>query len=323
LNSVKFLNSTLFKNNPLTEPLITYEEFLLFIATVVFLITAYMLLFVGERIIEHNTNQLNCKKLAAVVPRFFTRSTIVKLIFYIMGMRVLRYMINATVAPKLTRLGFSRADMANVDTVLFPAYFLISLLGIKKLLVEGRLMKLYHFMAFVCAVLVLLKYFIILDIQNNGAFWRAFCSYAVVLFIEKFAARPVYLASFVNTMAPIEIGSTFVALFVSIGVATQSVPTSMGLWLEDHIPVSYATFVLVPLSVQFIIIAATARYAIGLDSVSKEEFDVTKDNPPLEEINPLLRIERTPIVGEPGSISNLSFERETAANDARQRQTSQ
>jgi hypothetical protein len=270
LNSVKFLNRSLFKENPLTEPVITHKQFLLFMASMTLLIVLIILLFVGERIVEHNANQVSCQKLARVIPRFFSRIEMVKLIIYIVFMRVLRYMVNATIYPKLTRLGFSKADMANVDTVLFPAFFLISLCGLKKLMVEGGLMKLNHIMNCISAFLVLSKYFLIVDLEANNVPIRTFWLLASILFIERFSVRPVYLGGFINTIAPVEIGSTFVALFMSINVACQSVPTSMGLWLEDHLPLSYATFVLVPMSAQFLILAFTAKYAVNLDSTPKE-----------------------------------------------------
>ena len=271
LNSVKFLNRSLFKENPLTEPVVTHAQFLIFMATFTFIIVLTLLLFVGERIVEHNENKVTFKRLAKVAPRFFSRIAMVKLILYVISARVLRYIVNATIYPKMTKLGFSKADMANVDTVLFPIYFIVSFCGLKKFMVEGALMKLNHVMNSICALIVLCKYFLIIDLQANNVPMRTFCLLAFFMFVERFAVRPVYLAGFINTIAPVSIGSTFVALFTSINVACQSLPTSMGLWLEDHLPISYATFCIVPMSIQFLILACTTGYAFGLDQANKEE----------------------------------------------------
>lgn len=271
LNSVKFLNTHFFTEYPLAEPLVTYKHYMILMATFALLLSIGLLLFIGERVIEHNTTKLSCSKFSKIAPRFFTRAAMVKLILYIIGTRVFRFLVNATVYPKLSELKFSKANIANVDTVIFPVYFSISYFILKKLMIQGHMMKMNHIVNTICVFLCLLKYFIILDLQANHNQIRTFWTLATVLFIERFVNRPVYLLGFITTIAPLEIGSTFVGLFMSINIACQSYPTSLGVWLLGNLNVSYHLFALVPLGIQFTICGLTTKYALDLDGKDKEE----------------------------------------------------
>lgn len=276
LNSIKFLNKDLFKKKPLTPPLITHQQFMVFMASFTITVTLFLLIFIGERSFDEKDNKKACIQLGKIIPRFFKRPSMIKLFLYIVSMRVLRFTVGGTMLPKLSNLGFSKADLANIDTVTFPIFFLFSFLFLKRFMV-GRQMRMYHIMVILCTLILFFRYFILIDYDANRSYQRTFWSLAVFGFIEKFTARPVYLLGFISTIAPVDVGSTFVSLFMSISVSTQSLPNSFGLWLVNHLPVSYELFVLVPLSFQALIWLGTTAYAFSLDFINKELFDVTKD----------------------------------------------
>lgn len=296
LNSVKFLNKDLFKQKPLTEPLISHRDFMLFMATFTLVVVIVLLLFVGERSLEYNVNKESCEHLAKIVPRFFKRSAMTKLFIYIVAMRIFRFLVGGTMMPKLSNLGFSKADMANIDTVTFPLFFLLSFFFLKHLMV-GRQMRMYHIMVILCTLILYARYFILVDYQSNSSQVRTFWLLAAISFVEKFTVRPVYLAGFVNTIAPLEVGSTFVALIMSVSVATHSLPNALGLWLVNVIPISYSLFVLVPLSLQVLLWILTTNYAIRLDFAKPELFNVTREISSQED-DPLLDSELTGVSEE-------------------------
>lgn len=273
LNGLKSLNKYFFADDPLTEPILSHKQMLTFMATMALVLSLSLLFFVGERIVEHHTNQVSCKRLGKVLPRFFSRPAMLKLLLYVIFLRVFRYMVNGTIYPKLNKLGLNKEDLANLDTVIFPVYFLLSFLILKKMMVVGQLMKMNHLMMTICAVLLLFKFILVKDLELNSNPTRTFWLMAVVMFLERFAIRPVYLAGFINTIAPMEIGATFVSLFMSINVACQSIPTTIGLWVLSHLTslgVSYDVYALVPLTLQLLLCGITATYAFNLDYTDKE-----------------------------------------------------
>lgn len=274
LNGLKSLNKYFFVGNPLTEPVISYKQMLIFMATMTLILSLSILLFVGERITEHHTNQVSCKKLGKVLPKFFNRPSMVKLLAYVIFLRLFRYMVNGTIYPRLNKLGLNKEDLANLDTVIFPVYFLLSYFVLKKMMVAGKLMKMNHIMITISSVLLLCKFILVKDLELNSQPSRTFWIMAIIMFIERFAIRPVYLAGFINTIAPLQIGATFVSLFMSINIACQSFPTTLGLWMLGHLTslgVSYDAYALVPISLQLLMCGLTANYAISLDYTDKEE----------------------------------------------------
>ena len=77
LNGFKSRNKYFFVGNPLTEPIISYKQMLILMATMSVILSLSILLFVGERITEYHTNQVSCKKLGKVLPKFFNKPSMV------------------------------------------------------------------------------------------------------------------------------------------------------------------------------------------------------------------------------------------------------
>jgi hypothetical protein len=293
LNSLKFLNKFFYSESPRTVPLLTFEHLLIFMATVALITTLVILFFIAEIFAEHEENKITFKEFGKVIPRFFSRTEMIKLVVYIIIIRLFRFLVDPTVYPKLVSLGFSKADIANVDTLIFPVYYVINFFILKLMMVPGKLMVMHHLMNFLCLMGVLYKCLLVFELEANHNPTKTFWLYTVAILNERFTFRSMYLAGFVSTIAPLQVGSTFVSLFMSLNMATQSIPTSLGLWLSDILPVSYTVYALGLLGTQTVVCLATFNYAAGLDTKDKSLFDVTKADGGDREEDPLLELSRS------------------------------
>ena len=289
LSSIRHLECLGFCDIPLSTPLLTPKIFLYFMAATSILLSIYLLVFVSERVIEHNSNAQDCMQIGRVAVRMFSVKATRDLIIYLVLNRLFRSLTVNYLILKMMDYGFTKANMANVETVTFPLYFLISFFWLKELMV-GRLMKINHWAGIICNILLLSRYALIVDLHYNQDKVRTFWLLTLVTFVEKFAVRPVFMAAFINRIAPIQVGSTFVASIKSLVAASGSIPATLGMYLVESPYYSPDVFILGALGVQMLQAILQYKYAESLDFESKEDFDVTtnRDHQRLHENSNLL-----------------------------------
>lgn len=268
LNSVKWLNANLFASKPVTAPLVSHTAILLVTGGILLATTLYILVFVAEKEIEDHENLPSMCKIVSVFPGLFVHKNLRKFLIFIALSRMYASAIDESLTLKLIDGGIPKTAIVNIQTLAFIPY-IISNIYLLRFFKRGRLMQNFYLACMAAAISCLYRYVMILDLQGNKATFRTEVNYFIYNMIWNFAATEEFFMGFLNTIAPEEIGSTFLTSILSFSNASKQMPQSLGLYLVDHM--NYNILALSCTVIQTVTLLAYIGYPRTLDYMAKEE----------------------------------------------------
>jgi hypothetical protein len=277
LNTPKFLNGMLPGQPHFEQPIATHRMLLLAQAALVLLLAAYVLVFFSELSQRPHPDLSGSDRRAPVtqlfgnMAEFFTCANLRGLVLYILLTRVFRQTASGLLKLKFVQYGFTKADLANADTIGFPVLVFINTFVLKKEL-SSKPFRLFHWMIYVNVLAAGLMLIGLYDYHTQGQRTRAFIFLCLSSILDKVTARPVFLNSFLYKITPTDNPATFIGFFNSLSNLSSTLPTSLGYFLEDKVPVSCEAFILACLGMQLLIHVAFHSYSALLDEVPKESF---------------------------------------------------
>jgi len=277
LNTPKFLNRMLPGSLHFDQPLVTHRWVLLGQAGLLLLLLAYVVVFFAEisqvapRDESEASRQAPSAHLAGLLAQFFSCPQLRKLVLYVLLTRVFRQTASGLLKLKYVQYGFTKADLATADTIGFPFLVFINTFVLKKEL-SSKPFRLFHWMIYANVMAAGLMLFGLVDYHSHQLRTRAYIFLSLSSILDKVTARPVFLNSFLYKITPSDNPSTFIGFFNSLSNLSSTLPTSLGYFLEDKVPVSCEIFILACLGCQFLIHLAFHTYSSNLDGVPKESF---------------------------------------------------
>lgn len=255
----------------LDEPLMTHRGILLIMGGLTLLLAIYMTFFLAERILESSSSSDNCVVTMNAIPRFCSNTNVRNLLLYVLVSRFFRCIITASLNLKAIEYGLNKSDIANVGTITFPVYLIVTCFCISGKM-SGDVMKLNHWMNILTAGTFLIRYFAVADLYVSHNRLRAFMVYAVVNFVERLSTRPIFQSAYINSIAPIAVGTTFTSFFTSWNIMVTTVPSIIGLSMVGSTFQNYSMIALTTSAIQFVMLAITYPYAYRLDRYPKEVY---------------------------------------------------
>ena len=272
LNDKEWLNSHLFTSSPLTRPLITNDEFVIFIACFTLAIGIITVLFVAEKQSEKYQESNYIKEYFKSLPKFFTLRSMQMLLLWIFSVRWFSCMVQESLLLKLIDLGIKKTYIVNIKSITFPLIILFAAIAVK-LIRKSYILKFAHFQMLYLAILLYFDYYILLDLRSNKNQNRTKIHLLVKEILYKAFTQMLLFQAYVNTVTTQEHGSTFITLILNCYNLTKVWPTTLGLWIVGIDSLPYDTFVAVCFIVQAIILVASFPLAQKLDTFDKYDFD--------------------------------------------------
>jgi len=232
LNSPKFLNKYFFTSSPISEPLVSHAQLLIFIGIVCLGSALYILGFVAESIPEE-TERPSLMRVLKTVPKFFTTKAIFTFLLVIGAGRLLRYMFMETLLLKLLDSGVKKTTLVNIDTLTFPVYIGASIY-MMRYIHKGNVMKTFWIINLILCAVLMCRFLIYIDLANNHSYYRSIFLLVLVSLADKFIIIDICVLGFVNFITPESIGSTFITFVMCWNNAFNVIPTSIGLKLVNN-----------------------------------------------------------------------------------------
>lgn len=277
LNTPKFLNRMLSTESKFDQPIVTHKMLLLTQALLLLLLLIYIVVFFSEISYADapGENQPGSKnslmQVFSYMAEFFYCANLRTLVFYVLLTRMFRQTASGLLKLKFVQNDFTKADLATADTIGFPVLVFINTFVLKKEL-SSKPFRLFHWMIYVNVLASGLMLFGLVDYRNYHLRTRAYLFLSLSSILDKITARPVFFNTFLYKITPSDNPSTFVGFFNSLSNASSSLPTSLGYFLEDKVPVSCEVFILSCLACQFLVHLAFHNYSSTLDDLPKERF---------------------------------------------------
>ncbi len=194
-----------------------------------------------------------------------------QIVAYFVLTRVARQMASGVLKLKYIDNGFSKADLANTDTLGLPLLILVNVFVLRTA-IQSKPFYLYHLMVYLCCFASIASLAALSDFKAHKNHPRTFVLLSVTSLLEKIASRPVFFNAFLYRIAPREGGSTFIGFFWSITNITSTIPTSIGLWLESVVRMSSNQLILLCLLVQLMLHLNDHHYAQTVDEKPSSHF---------------------------------------------------
>jgi MFS transporter, PAT family, solute carrier family 33 (acetyl-CoA transportor), member 1 len=260
---------------------LSHGTMLYFMMLSVLAYAAWILLFVAEKSIE--TEDANKRPtlltLIKVIPKFFIHDNMRKLLLFVAATRVLRFMFAETILLAYINNGLSKSAIVNIDTLTFPVLLGSSFI-VAKYMKQGSLAFFYTALIIYGQVLTLLNYLILTDMRSNHSLGRTKVFLFILNFLDKLVIPTTFLVGYVNTVTPEEIGSTFITFLMCWFNICANMPNSLGLKLVHWMPGLFDVLVLGAISIQMVLCFSLFGFAKKLDTYTKTEFDILKEDAP-------------------------------------------
>ena len=270
LSSLKWLNEHIFTKNPLTEPLLNHKIMMYFMASIIFVYSIMLLVFVGEKKMSNYGSPMTVSKLCRLLPRFFTNRSLRTFLFMIAINRVFGSMVYETMSLKLIDNGIKKAVLVNIDTLTYPLYLMGSCVMIK-LIVKGKLLRFSMWMNLYSTILGLLRFATIGYLTSTHNIDTTTWYIILASVLQNLCFPFVFVMGFLNTITPEDIGSTFITFFMCWMNTTANIPATIGLRIVDSGWINYNLFVGICLFTQTACIIGSFRVATTLDNTDKQE----------------------------------------------------
>ena len=282
LNTPKFLNRMLPDSVHIDQPIMTHKMLLLGQAVALLLLLLYVVVCFAE--VSHSVsdddsneaNKLSVRQVFNLLSEFFTCQNLRRLVIYVLLTRIFRQTASGLLKLKFVEYGFTKADLANADTIGFPVLVIVNTFVLKREL-SSKPFRLFHWMVYINLLAAGLMLFGLTDYHNHHIRTRAYAYLSISSMLDKITARPVFLNSFIYSITPSDSPSTFVGFFNSLTNLSSTLPTSLGYFLEDKVPFNCEVFILACLGTQLLIHLILHEYASSLDAVPKENFGHMKE----------------------------------------------
>ena len=274
LNSLAWLNETIFTDNPLTEPIMTHTKLHIFVAVIVLAIGLVALLVVAEKRIlhTHNSNHSACKVMK-IVPKIFENKNLRMLLFFIGASRIFSSTVMESVLLKLIDNGIKRTTIVNISTYTFPLLLLANYIYMR-IMRKGKLMTQCYYLYLLGSILYMSYFWIYFDLKTNGNTDRT--KFFLVLYSigERFQNRFLFLLGFITTITQEEVGATFITFMMCWTNGFDFIPGTIGLRIVGADIINYDIFAFVCLLLEICIIVPLYKSAVYLDSLEKSDFAV-------------------------------------------------
>ena len=133
LNSVDWLNKTfLFKNDPLTGPLLTNAGLLYILAGIGITLVIAVTFFVKEiTVVDTRSPEKGgfCYIICTLFPQFFKNKYTMSFLFYMIMINLFSSMLGGVLSFKLISLGFDKTELTNQGTILLIPSILVLLIA--------------------------------------------------------------------------------------------------------------------------------------------------------------------------------------------------
>jgi len=276
LNDLEFLNTTFFKNHPLSHPLVENIYMCYFISLLFLLEFLTILLFISEKRAENNPSSL--LQIIKIIPKHFTNKNMRSLIVYFFITSFVYYSVDQSFDYMLVQNGvmnMSPSTISNIDTVLYPVLLVISL-GTVYFMKTGQLLKMYHLNLIVVLLTATYRYFMVVDLLNNANEERTIIarSYASILYGMDFTS--FFLMGYFNTIVSEEVGNTGITCLIALMNWTTIISSTVGFALLEYI--DFTILVPIVIILQGIILVFTYNMGRRIDAKPAHLFDLS-DNP--------------------------------------------
>jgi len=272
LNSVRWLNSNIYAENPVTEPIITHAIMMRIIGGLHFFTAFLVLFFIAEAQSEKRQN-LGVKKLFTVILRIVANGNLRKVMIWLVLNRSFLCLFRDSLQLKFVDNGFSKATIANMDTYTLPFYLLFSCLAFRYFK-KGKLMRRASYASLYTFVIVGVKFLILADLAHNQNKTRTYYLYMIQSFFNRIDLRGNLSTAFFILITPLSAGSTFITFFMCWYNLCDSVPQTIGYRIIDADVISYNILVFIGLTVQIACTLLTLNLSKTLDHTDKASFDV-------------------------------------------------
>ena len=157
-------------------------------------------------------------KILSIVPRHVTNSHMRGFIAYMFATRFIYFLIDFGLDLKLVKNGYlniSRSTISNIDTVVYPLIFVLSLCTIY-FTKKGQLIKMFHLNMFVVVLTGLFRYLTYLDLTTNRNYTRTFGARVISGVLSGLDFSTIFLMGFYNTIVNKAVGNTGITCLIAL-----------------------------------------------------------------------------------------------------------
>lgn len=273
-NSVHWLNTYIYTSNPRTQPLVSHQAMVIFLAVATLTYGVLVFLFVGEKMIEDHLERPSFHMLFRRIVRFFTKETMRNFLVFILMMRIFRSFVVDTIGLKFITHGIPKTTIVNIDTVTFPLYVFCSILFMR-FMVKGKIMKWYNWMMIYTVLLIFASFLALKDLESlersQQGTGRTTWFLIILSILGRFCVEGPFMMGFINLITPEEIGSTFITFMMCWMNLSYALPATLGLKVTHTKIFNFDYQVIVALSIQLLMVFVYMSYCNNLDTKEKEE----------------------------------------------------
>ena len=184
---------------------------------------------------------------------------------YMFATRFIYFMIDFGLDLKLVKNGYlniSRSTISNIDTVVYPLIFVLSLCTIY-FMKKDRLIRMFHLNMFVIVLTGLFRFLTYLDLINNRNYNRTFAARIVSGILTGVDFSTMFLMGFYNTIVNKAVGNTGITCLIALMNQTTVLSRTVGLKLVAL--VDYNWLCITCLVLQAVLLVLLYPYAGYLD----------------------------------------------------------
>lgn len=271
LSDKEWLNQYIFKNHPLSRPIIVQREFLYFQAFLCLLIALIISLYVAEEK-EHRVVRARQTfgNFCSTLPKLITKKYVLELLFWSACVKFFMKLSEDSIKLKLIDLGITRTFFVNISTLTFPLQFLGTSLAIK-ISKKTILLRSHHISNLLSLIFQTFTFLVYLDLESHKNIKRTEVFLMLISIVGKINIFSFGYQGYVNTVAPPELLGTFVTFFMSWKFIIDLVPTSLGLKLVGLNLVDYDVYVEITLALQYVALITLYPLASSLEKLQRKE----------------------------------------------------
>lgn len=272
LNSVDWLNANIFKENHISQPIVSHKAMVFGLATMAFLYAVVVLIFLGEKKTEVHFAKPSFYNILRRVGKFFTQPTMRNFIGYLAAVRIFRYLISDVLILKFINSGITKTTIVNIDTITFPLY-IISSIFFMRFMVKGKVMKLYSYFLVYIVFLLLCSYLVLKDLQHHqteASKSRTVTFLLIISALGRLCVDGPFILGFINLITPLDMGSTFITFMMCWQNLTQMVPSTIGLDVIHQDIFNFDAYVVTCLLLHLVLVIVLMPYSFSLDSKDKD-----------------------------------------------------